>query len=805
MIDDVLQDVRYAVRSLRRTPGFTVTVAVMMALGIGINSMIFSCVNTVLFSPLPFPDPDRLVQVDAVNLRHPEDRMGMSFPDFRDVRAQSSSFSAIAAYSNSVAQVNFGGEPERFRSTTTTASLLSVLGIEPALGRWFTPDEDLPGHDLASVVISRKLWSERFHSDPGVLGRPIRMNGRVRTIIGVLPERVRFPEMSDFYTPLAFDPVRDVRGIHRLRVTGRLRPGATLAQARAENASIAARMAAAWPQTNAGVGGRLTLYREMLTAQIRGVVVLLQFAVLFVLLIACANVANLTLARSAGRRREVAVRHALGATRTRIVRQLFTESLLLALLGGLGGVLVAHWSLALTLAATPSDRPYWLAFGIDRTTLFFHLGVSVLAGLAFGLAPAWQASGHDLRASLHEGGVGSGDSPVRTRTRQGLVVAEIALAMVLLISAGLMVRSFLRLQELSSGLDPQGVLVGRVSLPAATYPDEAHWSAFAREFRDELARQPGVRSVSAVAVLPLGDASWTVGITREGHDERTPQSMPILNRNAVLPGYFRTLGIPLRGGRDFDENDRANTPHVAIVNAAAAARLWPGRDAVGQRFTDGPNDTLGWTTVVGVVGDVPQNVRTRDNVAEIFVPMAQSASSGFAVVVKSDRDLGALARTVRTKLRERDSDLPFYGSMSMRQYVQQSQWEARLYATMMAVFAAVALVIAALGIHGVMAYTVAQRTREIGIRMALGAARADVQRLVVGQALRMTLLGMGLGLAGALAMTRLMSSLLFHVSPTDPPTFTIVTMVLAASGLVAAWLPAARATRVDPMVALRAD
>ena len=805
MIDGVLQDLRYAVRSLRRTPGFTITVVLVMALGIGINSMIFSCVNTVLFAPLPFPEPDRLMRVDAVNLQHPDDGMGMSFPDYRDVRSQSRSFAEIAAYSTSVAQVTLGGEPERFIATRTTANLLAVLGVRPALGRWFTADDEVAGHDLATVVISRKFWRERFRSDPHVLGRPLRMNGRVRTIVGVLPERIRFPDVSDFYTPVAFDAIRDPRGAHWLHAIGRLRPGVTLGQARAEHAAIAARLAAAWPLTNAGVGGRITPYREALIAHLRGIIVLLQLAVLFVLLIACANVANLTLARSAGRRREVAVRHALGATRGRIVRQLLTESLLLAVLGGLGGVLVAQWSLNLTLAATPSDRPFWLDFGIERTTLLFHLGVSVLAGLVFGLAPAWQASGHDLRAALHEGGAGTGDSPSGRRTRQSLVVAEIALAMVLLIGAGLMVRSFLRLQELLTGLDPQGVLVGRISLPVATYPDEAHWSAFAREFRDELARQPGVRSVSAVSVLPLGDANWTVGVSREGHDERTPQSMPVLNRNSILPGYFHAMGIPMRRGRDFDETDRANTPRVAIVNVSGAQRLWPGLDAIGRRFNDGPDDSLGWITVLGVVGDVPQNVRARDDVAEIFVPMTQSANPGMTMVVKSDRDPGALASLVRTKLRERDPDLPFYAAMSMREHIRRSQWEARLYATMMAVFAGVALVIAALGIYGVMAYTVAQRTREIGIRMALGAARADVQRLVVGQALRMTFVGMVVGLAGALALTRLMTSLLYHVSPTDPPTFTVVTVVLAASGVVAAWIPAARATRVDPMVALRAD
>jgi putative ABC transport system permease protein len=526
--------------------------------------------------------------------------------------------------------------------------------------------------------------------------------------------------------------------------------------------------------------------------------------VIFVLLIACANVANLQLARAAARTREMGVRVALGASRGRLVRQMITESLLLSLTGGALGVLFGNWGMRVTLASIPTPLPYWMRFDTDPVVLAVVVGISVFAGLAFGLAPALQTTSGDVLTPLREGTPGGGETPAGRRMRSTLVVAEVAMSVLLLIGSGLMVRSFLRQTDQRTALRSHGVLTGTVTLPVALYPTDAQRVAFFREFRGLLTRLPGVQAVGGVASLHLGNNQWAISVQRENQDIGPQTQKPHVGYNLFTPGYRETVGLSLIRGRDFTDADGADAPRVSLVNEAAARTLWPGEDPIGKRWRYAARDTLGWITVVGVVGDVRQRLRASEKlIAEVIVPHAQAGNQSMTWALRASGDLGTLAGAVRRTLRARDPNLPFFEVHTLDEHILIAAWESRLYARLMTAFSLLALVIAALGLYGVMAYSVSQRTREIGIRMALGAARADVQRMVVGQALRLTSLGIALGLALAFALTRFMQSILFGVRPDDPPTFVGVTLILALSSAAAAWLPTARAVRVDPVVALR--
>jgi predicted permease len=498
------------------------------------------------------------------------------------------------------------------------------------------------------------------------------------------------------------------------------------------------------------------------------------------------------------------VRIALGASRGRLIRQMVTESLLLSLAGGALGVVLGNWGMRVTIASIPETMPYWMHFDVDPLVLMVVLGISVFAGFAFGLAPALQTTSGDVLTPLREGTPGGGDTPASRRMRATLVVAEVAMSVLLLIGSGLMVRSFLRATEQRSALHSHGVLTGTVTLPGALYPDDAKRVAFFREFRSLLAGLPGVQGVGAVANLHLGGNQWVTSLQREGKDGGKDTQNPHVTFNLFTPGYLDAIGLPLLRGRDFTDADVVSAPRVSLVNEAAARLLWPNEDPIGKRWRYSARDTLGWITVVGVVANVRQRLRAGEGrLAEISVPHAQAGNQSMTWALRSRGDLGSLAGAVRRVLRARDPNLPFYDAHTMDEHVLIAAWEPRLYAQLMAVFSFLALVIAALGIYGVMAYSVTQRTREIGIRIALGAARADVQRMIVGQALRLTLLGIGLGLALAFALTRFMQGILFGIRPDDPPTFVVVTLILALSSAAAAWLPTARAVRVDPVVALR--
>jgi len=800
-----LQDIKVAFRSLDRAPGYAILVVLMMGLGVGVNTMVFNIANAFLFRPLPYIDAARNVILYNTDPKLEIDELETSYPDFSDMRERAKSFEAVAGYFETMAYMTLGAEPERFQATAITSGFMGVFGAAPMLGREFLREEEEKSRSYGVIMISERIWRERFASDPRVLGRTVKMNGRVRAIVGVAPRDFRFPETADFFIPPPIDPAEDRRDSRFLRILGRLKPGVTVAAAHAEVSGLAGDLARRYPETNTGIGGRVIPFRDMIVGDMAPILALLMSAVGFVLLIACANVANLMLARGAGRQREIALRFALGATRVRIVRQLLTESLVLSLMGGALGLVLALWGRDLCLSSIPEELPFWMSFTIDPNTVLFMIGVSTLSAMLAGLLPALQTSQVDVHETLKDGGHQSTSGRGRSRLRSALVVAELALAVILLTGAGLMIRSFAKMTGERETLRPEGLLTARLTMPVAVYPDDAARLAFLDGLFPAIEGLRGVRAVSATTDLPLRRGSSRTGIRLE-HDTPGPDSpRRLLLYAAVRPRYFETMGIAMRSGRDFSAQDGLAGQRVAIVSESAVRKLWPGADPIGRRFRFGSQDTSALHTVVGVAADIRQNVEDADPPAQIYVAHSQAPHQTLTLVVRHDGEAAAMTTALRRLVQSRDADMPLYDVRTMEESLRYGLWEQRIYVGLMTVFAVLALVIAAVGIYAVMAYSVAQRTQEIGIRMALGAARGDVLRLVVGQAMRLTLLGMGIGLAGAYAVTRLMASLLFGVSASDPPTFVGVTLILALSALIAAWLPAERAARVDPMVALRSE
>ena len=800
------QDIKVGWRSLWRTPAFAGVVVVILGLGIGANTMIFNIVNAFLVRPWPYMDFQRNMLIFRVDPKDSErNSLEVSYPDFVDIRARVKTLEHVAAYTETHAYMTLGKEPERFQATWVTPGLFACYGATPILGREFLREEEEKSRALTVIIISHRIWKERFQSDPRILDRTVKMNGRVRRIVGVAPPNFHFPETADFFIPNYFEPQEDSRKINYLDVVGRLVPGATIAQANSELANIALALGKEYPDVNEGQSLRVSTYREYAAADMGEILGILMAAVGFVLLIVCANVANLLLARGAGRQREVALRFALGATRGRIVRQLLTESLILAGLGGLLGLLLAVWGRDLVLGSIPQELPFWMKFDLDLNTVLFMLGVAAVAAVLSGLTPALQTSQVDVHEALKEGGHHGATSRGRNRMRSALVVAEISLALVLLAGAGLMIRSFVHITQLRNAIDARGVLTAAFTMPVAVYPNNAAKLAFMDRVMPAVAALPGVRTLSSVQALPLGGNSWSRSLWLDGD----PIGKDAIQREAfwsiVRPDYFKVIGLPLRSGRDFTARDDTSAVKVAIVSESFAKQFWPRKNALGQRFKWSHDDTTGWRTVVGVVADVTQSIESKRPPVHLYTPHTQDPLQTVILMVKHDGDPGAMTTAIRRVVQANDADMPLYDVNTMDEYMRRSLWENRIYVSLMTVFALLALIIAAIGIYGVMAYSVAQRTQEIGIRMALGAARQDVMRLVVGQALRLAALGVGIGLAGAYAVTLLMESVLTGVKPGDPPTLVGVTVILAFSSIIAAWLPAARATRVDPMVALRAE
>jgi putative ABC transport system permease protein len=792
---------------LLKSPGFTAVAVLALALGIGANTAIFSVVNSVLLRSLPYSDPDRLVVIWETNPNLSEGlrlRNEASPANFLDWKAQNTVFEDLGAYNWNTFNLTGGDQPEQLTGNPVTAGIFSTLGVKPLYGRVITPDDDREGAPPV-VVLSHRLWQRRFGARAEVVGEQIALNNQSYTVVGVMPPEFEFPvAMSELWVPMAFTKAAaERRQAHFLYTRARLKPGVTLAQAQAEMDTIAARLRQQYPDTNTDRGIRLVTLHEETVAQLRPALLVLMGAVLLVLLIACANVANLMLARATARHKEIAIRTALGASRWRVARQLLTESVLLALAGGLLGLLLALWGVDLLKSGVPENMTYmhgWNQIGLDARVLAFTLGVSLLTGIIFGLAPALQASKTDLHEGLKEGDRGS--TGTRNRVRGLLVAFEMAISLVLLVGAGLMMRSVVKLLEVRPGFDPHNVLSVSLSLPRARYDNAQKVSDFVAQLQERVAAQPGVRSVGAVDLLPMAGSGQTTTFVVEGKPAPARGSEPEANYRVATPTYFSTLGIPVQKGRAFTAHDKADAPPVALINETMAREFFPGEDPIGRRLLD-PDGQNPPTEIVGIVGDVKHWGLDDKPESFLYLPHAQVGGRFITLVARTDGDPAAMASAVRREVLALDKDQPVFDVKTMEQRIATTSAPRRLPMYLLGVMASVALVLAAVGIYGVVAYSVTQRTHEIGIRMALGAQRRDILSLVVRQGMLMATVGVGVGLVASYFLMKVMSGMLYGVSATDPVTFSGVALLLATVALLACLIPARRATRVDPMVALR--
>ena len=805
----LLQDIRYGLRVLWKSPGVTLAAVVSLALGVGANTAIFSVVNSTLLRALPYAEPDRVVLLWGDSPAEGSRRKQVSATDVDDWRHQNGVFEEVTTFGDWSATFLDGGEPERVPGTQVGDGFFRVMRGTPMLGRVFLPEEQEEGRDNV-VVLGHGLWRRRFGGDPSVVGRAVNLGGRPYTVVGVMPAEFRPlpPSLNDppgqFYRPVAEPHDETERASRHLRALARLKDGVTVGQAQAEMGVIASRIERAHPESNTGYGVRLVTLTEDTVGTLRPALLALSGAVLFVLLIACANVGNLLLARSSARRREFAVRAALGAGRARIVRQLLTESVLLALAGGAAGLLLALWGVGLVESLGSRVTPLLSGVRVDVRVLGFTALVSVLAGLAFGLAPALQVSRPDLNEALKAGGRSGGGAGAGGRLRSALVVAEVALALVLLAGAGLLVRSVVRLRAVDAGFDPSNLLTMNLTLPSARYRDGAAQAAFFERLGRQLESLPGVEAAGFTSVLPFSGNFDGRSLAVEDHPVPRGQEASV-DLFISTPGYLRAMQIPLVEGRALDERDAKESPLVAVVSETAARRLWPGQTALGRRvkFPGSEKSPQPWRTVVGVVRDVKHYGLDRGDLMQLYLPEAQYPTSYMTLVVRSQGEPAALLGAVRREVAAADRELPVFGVATMESLLADSVALRRFSMLLLAAFACVAVALAGVGVYGVISYTVAQRTREIGVRVALGARPRDVLRLVLGRGLGLAGLGIALGLAGGLALTQALSSLLYGVGARDPLTFASVAALLGAVALLACLVPARRATKVDPMVALR--
>ncbi|HWS56871.1 MAG TPA: ABC transporter permease [Pyrinomonadaceae bacterium] len=803
------QDLRYGLRTMRRGPGFTAAAVLTLALGIGANSAIFSVVNAVLLRPLPYPNAGRLVRIRRVDPRGGNVGGTVSYPNFTDFREQAPGLEHAAAYSDSYAWLGGGGEPERIEGVYASADLFPTLGVSPALGRAFTPEEDRPGAPLVAVI-SHGLWQRRFGSDGGIIGREILLDGDKTTVVGVMPRGFNFPlgrESNDFWVPLGSSGYGEMlknRRANNHSVIASLRQGVAVGQAQAELDAVNERLASQYPEANAGAAARVTELQSDLVGDVRPALLVLLASVSFVLLIACANVANLLLARAAARGREMALRTALGATRGRIVRQMLTESLLLSAAGGAAGLLVASWALPLLVAADPGNIPRVSEIDLDPRVLAFALFVSLLTGVLFGLAPALKVSRPDLNKSLKGGGRGSAGGPARSRVRSLLIVSEVALSLVLLVGAGLLIRSFVALLGTPPGYDPSQVLTATLDVSRAVYPEPER---FFQQVGARVRELPGVEAAGMTSLPPLSASDTSVEFRIEGRPEPQPGSAPVARPLAIDEDFFRAMRVPVRKGRALGEQDTGRSLKVVVVNEELARRYFPGEDPIGKRLilyhTYAKSEPAPYE-VVGVVSDVRHRGLNVPASPEFYVSYLQMAPPRMTLVVRSATpNVAGLAASVRGAITEVDRGALVWDLRQMDERLAESVAPQRFNTLLLGLFALVALALAATGILGVMSYTVAARTHEIGIRLALGATRADILRLVVGRGMLLTLGGVASGTAAALGLTRLMSSLLYGVSTTDPVTFVVVAALISVVALIACYVPARRATQVDPLIAMR--
>jgi putative ABC transport system permease protein len=811
-MEKLIQDLRYGIRTILKQPGFTAIAVMALALGIGANTAIFSVVNAVLLRPLPFANPDGIMMV--YNTAEKEDSFSVTYPDFIDWRENQQSFHQLAAYSTRDFTLTGTGDPVRLRGAMVTSELFPILGVQPKLGRFFRPEEDKP--DVRIAILSHRMWQEHFASDPGICEKTIQLHGQSFNVAGVMPKGFAFPVQNDpvidFWTTTAIlqegaAPLTVQRGNHALNVIARLKEGVTLEQAQSDMSGIVNALGNQYPDTNAQFGVRIAPLHKDLVRDIRPALLILFGAVGCVLLIACANVANLLLARATTRHKEIAIRTALGASRLRVVRQLLTESLLLSIFGGALGLLLAWWGTELLVALVPKGLPRADEISLDASVLGFTTLIALATGIFFGIAPALQISKTELTQTLKEGGRTSGDGAQRNRVRSILVVSEVAIALILLVGAGLLINSFLRLQKVNPGFDTNNVLSFRIGLPDSRYPQSQQKIDFYKQLVSRIESLPGVKSVGYVNALPFSGQGGDVGFAIEGEPTNSAQPFPYdADYRTISQGYFNAMGIEFLEGRDFDERDDLQSNPVVIINETLAKRFFPNQNPLGKRINPSfAVDRRGilMREIVGVVRSFKHSSLSAENKPELYVAYKQNPRPTAMMVARTTGDPTNLISTVRNEVKALDSTLAIYSVRTLDQYLAASVAQPRFNTLLLGIFAAVALILTSVGLYGVMSYTVTQRTRELGIRMALGAKPGDVLKLILKQGMGLTITGVVLGLAGAFALTRVAESLLFGVSATDPLTFLVVSTFLLGVALVACLVPARRATKTDPMVALR--
>ena len=805
-----MTDLKYAFRQLLKNPGFATVAILTLALGIGANTAIFSVVNGVLLRPLPYREPEQLLRIFQSSAGQP--KFPMSAGDFQDYRAQNSTLDGLALYTRQDLELSMDDKPELLSALRVTSGFFEVLGTRPMLGREFNRQDEAPDN-LHSVILSHGLWQPRFHSDLAILGRPVTLSGETYTIVGVMPPGVQHVggdyrsmphgETVDFWWPVTLK-AQDERTSHYMNAVGRMKPGTRLSDVIADFNVIADRLARDYPAIDQGWRIAIQPLREEIVGRSRTMLWVLFSAVVFVLLIACVNVANLLLARASKREREMAVRVAVGAGRWRIVRQMLTECMLLAALGSVLGIILAKWAVDALTKLASEQLPRLQTVSVDFRILLFSIGLTFLTGLLFGLVPALQAGRTDVNGLLNEGGRG-GLGTRQRRLRDILVAAEVGLALLLLVGTGLLVRSFWRLQQVSPGFNPERILTAVISLPNANYGNRTNVAEFEQQLLDRLAARPGVQSVGLTSDLPWTGYDENNSFVIEGRAP-SPDDEPGGRYHFVSANYFRTIGVPLVGGRFFDSGDRLGKLHVMLVNQSLAKRYWPKDNAIGNRIAFYPNaKEEDWWTIVGIVGDVKDLPTSPSAIPAFYLPLLQRPMRQATLALKTSAEPVAMTAIVREELQRLDKSVPLANVRTLESVTAAAGAGRRFTLWLVACFAATALGLAAIGIYGVLSYLVAQRTREIGIRMALGAQARDVIALTFKQGMRPALIGVALGLVGAFALTRLMSSLLFGVSATDPGTFAASATLLVAVALLPCWIPARRAAKVDPMIALRND
>ena len=803
----LVQDIRYAVRTLVRNPGFTAVAVLCLAIGIGVNATIFSVVNGVILRPAPFPDPEGIVVIETVNERLGITEGGLSYPDFKDLRDQNATLEGVAAFTGrSLTIADGSSDPERYWGATISWNLFPLLGTPPVLGRAFAPEDDRPGAEPV-VMLSHEVWQRRYAGDRGIVGRAITVNARLHTVIGVMPPRFAFPEIARLWVPLAPYGEKLTREQRSMAAFGRLRRGVTREQAGSDLRGLSQRLAAAYPEANRDwTVVALSLDAWLLPGDVKLILLTMMGAVTLVLLIACANVANLLLARASSRSREMSVRAALGAGRWRIVRQLLTESVIIGVLAAPLGVLFAVAGLRLLDRGIPPDSvPYFIHWSMDWNTVLYTIAVAVLTGVLFGLAPAIQAARGNLQDSLKEGARGATGGR-RAWVRNALVVSEVALALVLLVGASLFVRSYLNLQRAALGFDTAPLLTLRFYMPGDAYEAPEAQSRRVEDIVRRIEALPGVQALFASNFVPLGSGGGGGEVVIDGRAAETGRQ-PLISRVAATAGLRDTLGLRLLRGRDFTAAEGFARNPVAVVNQRMAERFWPGADPLGRRFRLAEDRSAEWFTVIGVVGDFRHYQGEGEDgwTPAAFVPYPWDPALNTGLTVRAAGDPARITAAIREEIKRSDSSLPIFQVRTMEDLRQRSFWQHTLFGWMFSMFGFIALALAAIGVYGVLSYAVSQRTQEIGVRVALGAARRDVLQLIVGQGARLAAMGVALGLGGAFVITPVIGTILHDVSPTDPLSFAGVAAFLTAIAILASYVPARRALKVDPIVALRGE